>query len=282
MPDVALESLRIAVVGDSGFGEQRTFDLIQQIDQYAPDFLLHTGDVVYKAEEQANPVEAFAKKFFLPFEPILIKAPVYPVVGNHELDAATYWKGLPMYYSAFQAFPALGFESNTERERNSWYGFRYGNYQFLMLDTQTFFNEPGRQEQTDWLRSTLQDQAGLHYSILVTHVPFYSSGPHAQEDVVVRNEWLPLLEGPKVPLVLSGHDHFYERLRVDGRNYIVSGGGSTVLYNNVNPSPFSLRYHKETHFVLLDLMPDLIRARAITAAGEILEDIELKVSIDGN
>jgi hypothetical protein len=278
LPEEVSTSLRIAVVGDSGFGERKTFELIEQMAEYSPNFVLHTGDVVYKAEEQANPVEAFAKKFFLPFQPILLKAPVYSVVGNHELDAATYWQGSPMYYAVFPPFSASGFESNLDRNRNSWYGFKYGPYQFLMLDTQTFFNEPGRQEQTSWLRSALEVDTELYYTILVTHVPFYSSGPHSQEDVVVRSEWLPLLESARVPLVLSGHDHFYERLVVEDRNYVVTGGGSSVLYNNINPSPFSLSYFKETHFVLLDLSPNSIRARAITSDGEILEDIELRVT----
>lgn len=279
-PSDPMTSLRVAVVGDSGFGESQTFELIEEMAAHAPDFVIHTGDVVYRVEEQATPVDAFAKKFFYPFQPILERVPVYPVVGNHELDAATYWKGMPMYYSVFPPFEASGFESNIEQDRNAWYGFSYGPYRFLMLDTQTFFNEPGRSEQTEWLKSALQEDDGVLYTILVTHVPFYSSGPHAREDIVVREEWVPLLEDASVPLVLSGHDHFYERLVADNRQYVVSGGGSSVLYNKVNPSSFSLTYYKETHFLLLDISPDTIRIRAIMSDGGWLEDVIIPLSVE--
>ena len=41
---------------------------------------------------------------------------------------------------------------------------------------------------------------------------------------------MPILARHRVDLVVSGHDHLYQRGEVDGIRYIVSGGGGASLY----------------------------------------------------
>jgi acid phosphatase type 7 len=41
---------------------------------------------------------------------------------------------------------------------------------------------------------------------------------------------VPILKKHKVDLVLSGHDHLYQRGERDGVRYIVTGGGGASLY----------------------------------------------------
>lgn len=271
------EPLRIGVIGDSGFGQQVTFDLAAQMAALDLDFVLHTGDVVYSIEQNANPYEAYALKYYLPFAPLLHTMPVYTVVGNHDVEREAMYQETPFIYQAFPSFADPRLSAPDAGGLNQWYAMSYGDIQFLMLDTQTFFNEPGRAEQLAWLTERLADER-FAYSIPVFHVPPFSSGLHPNDGAAVRSEWLPLFEAANVPLVLSGHDHNYERLVVNGITYIISGGGTTVIYDQSLTAPGSMFFAKRTHFVLLEVYPDRIDLRAIALGGEVLE--QATISLD--
>ncbi len=262
--------LRIGVIGDSGFGKQPTFDLVSAMAAYNPDFVLHTGDLVYRMVEDPNPYESYAFKWYLPFQPILRQAPVYPVVGNHDVEAAVQWEGQPFYYHVFPPFPDPRFSPSDLAGQNKWYAFAYQDIQFLMLDTQTFFGETGRFEQEVWLAERLADDR-FRYTIPVFHVPPYTSGRHMSDSLPVQS-WARLFEESNVPFVLSGHDHNYQRLIVNGITYVVSGGGSAVLYPQAEEVlPDSIIFAQRSHFVLLDVYTDRIELQAITQDGEVID-----------
>jgi predicted phosphodiesterase len=271
------EPLRVGVVGDSGFGQQATFDLAARMAASDLDFVLHTGDVVYDIEKNADAYEAYALKYYLPFAPVLHAMPIYPVVGNHDVERAAMFQEMAFYYDAFPAFADLRFSAPSTGGLNQWYAFAYGNVQFLMLDTQTFFNEQGRAEQPAWLSERLADDR-FAYSIPVFHVPPFTSGLHPSDGLPVQSEWLPLFDAAKVPLVLSGHDHNYQRLEADGIPYIISGGGSATLYNEGAASPESKIFVRKTHFVLLEIYKDRIELQAIALGGEVLDQVTIPVN----
>jgi predicted phosphodiesterase len=264
------EPLRIGVVGDSGFGQQVTFDLVSQMADANLDLVLHTGDVVYNIEDNAGPFDAYALKYYLPFAPLLRKMPIYTVVGNHDVEQEASYQGTPFIYHAFPSFFDPHFSTSNPAGLNQWYAIDYGNIQFLMLNTQTFVDEPGRDEQTAWLTERLADER-FAYSIPVFHVPPFSSGLHPYDGAAVRSEWVQLFQATKVPLVLSGHDHNYERLEANGITYIISGGGSTVLYDKTTTAPGSVTFAKRTHFVLLEIYRDRIDLRAVALGGDVLD-----------
>lgn len=266
----AKEPLRIGVIGDSGFGQQVTYDLAAQMADLDLDFVLHTGDVVYSIEQNADAYEAYALKYYLPFAPLLRMAPIYTVVGNHDVEQEAMYQGTPFIYHAFPPFVDPHFSASDVGGLNRWYAIAYGDIQFLMLDTQTFFNEPGRAEQLAWLSERLADEH-FTYSIPVFHVPPFSSGLHPYDGTAVRSEWLPRFETAKVPLVLSGHDHNYERLVANGITYIVTGGGTSVIYDQTIPAPESAIFVKQSHFVVLDIHPDRIDLRAVALGGSVID-----------
>jgi hypothetical protein len=84
-----------------------------------------------------------------------------------------------------------------------------------------------------WLAAELQKsegETGLVYRVVVLHHGPFSSGPHGR-NVRMQNASVPdLLVKAKVDLVLSGHDHLYERGFGGGLRYVVSGGGGAPLY----------------------------------------------------
>lgn len=260
--------VRIAVIGDTGFGQQITFDLVEQISSHEPSLVIHTGDIVYRVEENADPAEAFIAKYYMPFAPVLQRIPVYPVPGNHEYDDAALFEGHPYYASAFP--PLSDGPPTLEDGFRQYYALELGKLQILFLDTQIFWKEEGAEEQTSWLEGRLRDEAFVN-SIVVLHVPPFSSGYHASDGAVVLREWVPLFEQHRVPLVLTGHDHNYQRICVNGVTYVVSGGGSSVLYSMTDPHPGNEFFAARSHFVLLTVYQDHLELEAISVDGEVID-----------
>jgi predicted phosphodiesterase len=257
--------LKVAVIGDSGFGEPLTARLVEQMMEHSPDMVIHTGDLVYRAYEEGDPAMAFAAKFFSPFRPALERVPVYAVIGNHDTESHVFYAGRPFYE---QVFPPL------ERQQplaERWSAFTVGEVQFILLDSQVFYNTPGREAQTSFLAERLADPLPA-YSVVIFHIAPYTSGLHGNDGAPIRAAWRDLLVNAGVPLVLSGHDHNYERLLVDGIVYLVSGGGSSSLYSSSGRLAFSQVFAAEPHYVLLDWVQAGIRGRAVGLGGEILDD----------
>jgi acid phosphatase len=268
--------LRVAVIGDSGYGESTTLDLAALMASYQPDFMLHTGDLVYLAENNLDPVDAYAEKFFQQFESILRQAPIYPVVGNHEHYWDVVFRDSYAYYYAFPRFPSGSGVISGDPSTREWYAFAYGDIQFILLNTQSFFGYPGRPEQLAWLEDRLTDPA-YAYSIVVLHVPPYTAGAHPNDGAAVRSDWVPLFEANNVPLVLSGHDHNYQRQDVSGITYIISGGGSGVLYDQNSSPEYSRIFSKQMHFVMLEIYPDRIELQAIGLDGTVFDQVVLPI-----
>ena len=275
------EPLRIGVIGDSGLGEESTLALAEQMASHNLDFVLHTGDVVYLMNNHPDPFEAYAEKYYKPLAPLLHEMPIYPVVGNHDIERATLWEDRPFYYYAFPPFVTPAFSPSDFNGQNQWYAVAYGRIQFLMLDTQTLFGEDGLAEQSTWLEERLADER-YDFTILVFHVPPYSSGPHADEGLIVEQIWGHFFISDQIPVVFSGHEHFYERLEVDGITYMISGGGSSVLYNMVEQHPQSQVFFREMHFVLMEIFADGIEISIITEDGELLDQINIPLESPGS
>jgi hypothetical protein len=257
--------LRVGVIGDAGFGDSTTDTLVDMLTAANLDFVIHTGDVVYKIEENPDPPTAWAEKWYDTFAATLKTSPLYPVMGNHDYDPQARWQGSYYYY---EAIPPLTPNASTSQ----YYSVPLGQTQLIFLDTQVFFGQPGRAEQEAWLDERLADPAFTH-TIPVFHVAAYTSGRRRDSDAVpVRQTWGPKFAAAKVPLALSGHDHNYERLIVNGQTYVVSGGGSNVLYDMTEEYPGSQYFARVSHITLLEFHPDRIDLQAVTTVGDVIDE----------
>jgi len=266
--------LRFGVIGDSGFGDDQTRELVELMRGYGLDFVLHTGDAVYKASEQSGPAEAYSAKYFKMFAPLMREAPMFPVLGNHDFDRPVQSEGRPFF---LRAFPALTDPSVPDNALGSWYSFERSGIQFIMLDSNAFHGGGGRAEQTAWLEERLADP-NYRLSIPVFHTPPYTSGLHTNDGKALRLDWTPLFEAARAPLVLSGHDHNYERIILDGVTYLVSGGGSPVLYRESERVEGSQTFHRKMHFVLVQVFQDRIAITAIDIDGNVLDQTTIGLS----
>ena len=270
VPEAAPASVRLVVLGDSGYGDPVTRDLAAAAADYAPDATVHLGDLVYRGEEEGSAAQAYARKFYSALEPLLESGPIYPVLGNHELDGPVSPDGVPYYFTAFPSLPEWCCGDEASSGRREWYRVVFGSWQFLFLNSQAFYGYGDGEAQNAWLERQLGDPA-FAGTIPVMHIAPFSGGLHTNDGGPLRSSWHPRFVAADIPLVLAGHDHNYERLLVDGVAYIVSGGGSSVLYAKEEELPGEAIFTADNHFLLLELGPDSLQVQAITELGEVID-----------
>jgi Calcineurin-like phosphoesterase len=147
-----------------------------------------------------------------------------------------------------------------------YYARRVGDVLLIALDS-TRVNR----RQTRWLARRLS-RATAPWTIALLHHPPYTCGAYRSHPEVVR-QWVPLFERRGVDLVLSGHDHNYQRFAPRGGvTYVVHGGGGASLYALGScPRSYPNRVvGREIHgWVYLRARPGALRVKAVGPAGRI-------------
>jgi hypothetical protein len=153
----------------------------------------------------------------------LVKAITHPAPGNHEYGTP----GASGYFRYFGA--AAG------RPANGYYSFQIGTWHLVSLNSNCSAIGgcgTGSPEER-WLRADLTSHPA-RCTLAVWHHPRFSSGVHG-DNAVTSALWQDL-SAAHADLVLTGHDHDYERFapldpngRVDGsrgiREFVVGTGG---------------------------------------------------------
>jgi predicted phosphodiesterase len=185
-----------------------------EIAKRDPAFVIHLGDLTTRGSSEKHWQEfddshrAFREKT-LPF---------FPVLGNHEY----YGNDETAIQNYFGRFPHL--------EKKRWYSFAWKNIAFIMTDS-NFSNLAPEQikEQSQWYLEELEKfekKAGIDYVIVCCHHPPFTNSRVISPSQEVKTHLAdPFLRFQKTQLFFSGHCHSYERFQVDGKFFIVSGGG---------------------------------------------------------
>ncbi len=71
------------VFGDSGRAKREQYVLAGLMNDADPDFLLHTGDLVYPDGARRR----YGARFFAPYRKLLARSAFWPCLGNHDVDA---------------------------------------------------------------------------------------------------------------------------------------------------------------------------------------------------
>ena len=105
------------------------------------------------------------------------------------------------------------------------------------------------------------------------HHPPYSSSARGSSQSV-RNAFAPLFAKYRVQLVLTGHDHNYQRSAViSGTTYVVSGAAA-----NSTPSgaaDFTVFSTSIYHFVDIGVWADHLVLRAIDQEGRVIDSVRI-------
>lgn len=152
---------------------------------------------------------------------------VYPVPGNHE-----YLTGGAEGYFTYFGDRATPLEPGCRKECKGYYSFDLGAWHIVALNSE-IDNNPGS-EQDLWLRADLAAHPTV-CTLAYWHKPRWSSGDHGS------GASAPLFQAVYdygVDIVLSGHDHDYERFAPQSpqgvleydrgvRQFVVGTGGDT-------------------------------------------------------
>lgn len=167
-----------------------------------------------------------------------------PAPGNHDYEskqAAPYFK-----YFGVNAGPA----------GRGYYSYDLGSWHILSLNSNTDAATWGKQQE-EWLRRDLAANRSA-CKLAYWHHPYVSSGKNHGNSPHMRNMY-SILYRNGVDVVVSGHDHIYERFapqdakgRADptGVRQFISGTGGAVLYEIGTVKPNSEARNTATHGVL--------------------------------
>lgn len=250
--------IRFAAMGDFGVDNADEAAVAALIKSWHPDFVLSLGDNNYPNGE-ASTIDANVGKYYAEFiggyagafGPGSPTNRFFATLGNHDWHYITKPPELTAKpYLDYFTLPGDGFTSSSGNER--YYDFVWGPVHFFALDG--CLHEPhGRKAgslQAAWLVTALaasRAASASRWNIVFFHQSPYSS--EIEEGGASDMRW-PFRQWG-ADLVLTGHDHAYERLFYDGMTFVVSGNGGAALRPFGPPVPGSLVRNNESHGALL-------------------------------
>ena len=208
----------LAATGDGAGGTGNSNTVSSMVDSWNPNLFVYLGDVY----EKGTSTEFYnwygtPDTYYGRFRDV-----TNPIIGNHEYENGVapgyfdYWDNVPNYYSY---------------DANGWHFIALNSNCSLLKNC-----APG-QAQYQWLLNDLNTHSNT-CTIAYFHHPVYSVGP--QGPTTTMNDIWALMAQKGVDIVLSGHDHDYQRwVPLDGNGQpsatgitqFVAGGGGHGIQN---------------------------------------------------
>jgi Calcineurin-like phosphoesterase/Purple acid Phosphatase, N-terminal domain len=254
-PPAGTRRFRLALYGDNRTQPPIHHAIAQRVLAERPDLVLNTGDLVAAGTRE----ELWEPQFFGPARELLREIPYWTCLGNHEQNGAPYYR----YFSL----------PNNE----AYYSFDYANAHIIALDS----NQPydAGSPQYRWLEEDLK-KARADWKIVFFHHPMFSAHPTRSINAT-RWAWEPLFLKYGVNLVLTGHDHHYQRCRpigsMDGEAityHFTSGGGGAPLYP-VEKKPWTAVTQSVHNYMVLDFDGRKVHGKAVTDEGKQIDDFTI-------
>lgn len=246
-------AVRFAVIGDSGTGSDRQYELAEKLvaahAQFPFTFVLMMGDNIYGSDKAKD----FQKKFETPYKPLLdASVPFYATLGNHDDPNQRFYKLFNM-------------------DGRRYYTFTKGDVQFFVMDS-TYMDRA----QLTWLDQQLS-ASRARWKIAYGHHPLYSSGARHGSEVDLRELVEPLFIKYGVDVVFAGHEHFYERVKPQkGIYYFTSGAAGKLRENNIRRGPLTAAgFDDDMSFMLVEITDDKFYFQVISRAGKTVDSGEL-------
>jgi len=268
------ERFSFIVFGDSGMGTRAQYELARRMTMVTPmldlpDFVLHTGDLVYMDGARRR----YEARFFAPYRYLLARVCFWPALGNHDIeDDGT----APAYEEVFE-LPDNG-PPGAPADHHYW--FDYGDCRVAVIDSNVE-EATLRDLVAPWLEDVLTARPAL-WRFVVFHHPPYTGGKY-RPATHIQSTLVPVMEAAGVDVVFNGHDHSYQRtypLRGgqivppgEGIVYVISAAGGGRLYD---PAPTPPAYiaaanHDQFSFTLVTVHGDELTLRQVGLEGELID-----------
>jgi predicted MPP superfamily phosphohydrolase len=244
-------SLKFAVLGDFGTGSSQQYQLAEQMvklrNRFKYELVILVGDNLYGSERPQD----FKTKFETPYKPLLdAGVKFYASLGNHDSREQRYYKPFNMDGKLYYAFSPMP------------------NVRFFAFEST--YPEP---EEIKWLENELKASSN-DWKIVFFHHPLYSSGDRHGSDIRLREVLEPLFVKYNVSVVLTGHDHFYERVKPQkGITYFVVGSGGQLRAGNIDRSSgiTAKGFDTDLAFMVAEITGDEMYFNAISRGGQTVD-----------
>ena len=246
------DSLKFGVLGDFGTGSKQQYALgVQMAKTYGAfpfGIVVLVGDNMYGSDRPQD----FKTKFELPYKALLDKGvKFYASLGNHDSREQRNYKLFNMDGKLYYTLRAP-----------------YQNVRFFFFEST--YPDP---DQIAWLEKELKN-AKEDWKIPVFHHPLYSSGERHGSDTQLRDKLEPLFVKYGVTVVMTGHDHFYERTKPQkGITYFVTGSGGQLRPGNIdrNSGLTASGFDTDNAFMIAEIVGDKMFFQAISRTGKVVD-----------
>ncbi|WP_308102676.1 discoidin domain-containing protein [Lentzea sp. CC55] len=233
------DTTTIVAAGDiASLTNSEHYETAKLIDQIKPDHILTVGDNQYDSGTLSEFKAHYDKSWGR------YKSITHPATGNHEWEDGL--NGYKAYFGA-QAYPA----------GKPYYSWEAGEFHFVSFDSQKLYDTGDDSTQLNWLKADLA--ANTKPCVVgYWHHPRFNSGEYGDKSVMAPL-WNAFADA-KADLVLSGHDHHYERLKplgksgavdtTNGMRAAIVGIGGDYLYKDVTPRAGVEKWFADSHGVM--------------------------------
>jgi 3',5'-cyclic AMP phosphodiesterase CpdA len=243
-------SVKFAVIGDTGTGDSNQYRVAKVLtgtrQRFPYEFAVMVGDNIYGTDSASG----FEKKFEVPYKALLdggVK--FYAALGNHDSPNQRLYKPFNMNGQRFYTFKPKD-------------GVR-----FFALDSN--YMDP---EQLQWLEKELK-ASGSDWKIAFFHHPLYSSSQRHGSDTALKDQLEPLFVRYSVDLVLTGHDHAYERTKPQkGIQYFVVGNSAKLRKGDLEDIGITAKgFDSGYGFMLAEIAGDQMHFQVISDQAKTID-----------
>src|SRR5262245_2291245 len=250
------DSVKFAVIGDNGTGDKPEYQIADKLSvahkRFPFSFVVMMGDNLYGGETPAD----FEKKFAKPYKALLDSGvKFYATLGNHD-D--------PARQTPYEKFNMQGKHYYTFKPKN---GVRFFSLDSNYMD----------KRQLDWFESELKASVS-DWKIIFFHHPIYSSGEKHGSNIELRSAIEPLMIKYGVDVVLTGHEHFYERIKPQqGIHYFIVGSSGQLRKGNIAKTNLTDKgFDQDNTFMVAEIVGDDMSFQVISRAGKTIDSGTIK------
>lgn len=195
----------LANISDFGTEDSNEEAVANLVVAWKPDAIFTNGDNSQADNDYDDDVDYYYGSF-------VDRGIFFPCPGNHDWDDGT----LAAYFDYFS--PVIG--------RKYYYKKQVGPLTLFMLDGNSVTPDGNTDDsyQGEWFAEQAE-WCNTPWKVACIHQPPYSSS--SVHGSTADSQW----DFSEMDVVFSGHDHLYERLVVDGVNYVVNGLGGQTKYS---------------------------------------------------
>jgi acid phosphatase type 7 len=270
----ATGDLSFLVFGDSGTDSAQELALVQRMTaETGIGKVIHVGDLAYDSGTFAQ----FETNYFATNAPLMSRLSFFATPGNHDYETDN--------AAAFLAGHAAPVGNVPAEDVGRYYSYDWGDVHFASVDSNLLPTDAATRMLT-WLDNDLA-ASGKYWKIVFLHHTPYPTGFHLGDPIcaLVQANVNPIVERHGVQLMLTGHEHGYERsfplvanqpvsARTPSTMYVVTGGGGGGL-ETVGSIPQCAISVQAFHYLRVDIADSALTFKAIGLDGTVIDMVTL-------